>query len=70
METVEGRISAETKTPTRSRGAMVLEWAVVLLALTSLTFTVRRLLLIFAGGDPLLMPATTTGCEEEALFSI
>jgi hypothetical protein len=69
METVADKTSAQ-KILSRSHGAMALEWTVVLLAVINVAFTVRRMHPIFFGGDSALMPVVTSGCEEEALFSI
>jgi hypothetical protein len=70
MEAIEPTTSAHPKTAARTGGATGLEWAVIVLALINVAFTVRRLLPIFSPADPALLPVVTTGCEEEALFSI
>src|SRR5438045_9141407 len=47
-----------------------LQWSVLLLAAFNLLWFARRLLAIFLPWDAALVPVTTSGCEEEALFSL
>lgn len=68
-------IAADTEMVTPAKSAsrtwcIGLQGAVLLVVALNALLVGRRLLSVFTPWDPALMPVTTSGCEEEALFSL
>src|SRR6185369_11979167 len=70
MTSTEQELAAATKPEQGAEWSTRLQWAVIIIAVLNLALAVRRLVPIFFPWNPDLMPVVTTGCEEEALFSI